>query len=283
MRRQTRAPCLFLEIRSLVNSILHLDGENTFMHNTDFGRQASDSKGITVIFPAFNEEMNILHTIERAIETMRSRFDRFEVLIIDDGSSDSTGLIAAELARTYPEITLLHNERNMGLGESLYRGFQCAKGDLVIQNSMDYPLDLRDLDILIPNLAEADVVVAVRKSHAGYSNYRKLASRVNRALLRLLFKPRLRDYNYTQLFKREVLETARPTSHSTVFMVPEILIRAYAMGFRIKEVDVDYYPRMAGVATSGKPTVILRSVCDMLAFWIKWSFTRRHSRKLHKH
>ena len=232
-------------------------------------RQSMRSKRISVIFPAYNEEENIRSAMERALDAMLPRFDDFELLIIDDGSRDRTGLIAEDLANTHPEITVLHNDHNLGLGETLYRGFQFATGDLVIQNAMDYPLDLRDLDKMIPFLDEADIVVAVRKAYAGYTPYRKLTSKVNRAILRLLFKPKLRDYNYTQLFKREVLEAARPTSRSTVFIAPEIIIRAHEMGFRIKEVEIDYHPRIAGKATSGQPRVILRSVWDMFAFWVR--------------
>jgi len=228
-----------------------------------------EKRSITVIFPAYNEAANIRQAIAKSMDAMSSRFETFELLIINDGSQDDTGSIAEELAAGYPEITVLHNERNMGLGETLYRGFQCAKGELVIQNAMDYPLDLRDLDRLIPVLDEADVVVAVRKAYAGYTPYRKLTSKVNRALLRILFEPKLRDYNYTQLYKAKVLEAARPVSRSTVFIAPEIIIRAHELGFRIKEVDIDYHPRLAGEATSGKPRVILISVRDMFVFWVK--------------
>ena len=236
---------------------------------TDVSPSGKSSKSITVIFPAYNEEQNIRAAIARSVEAMRPRFQIFELLIIDDGSTDRTGEIAEELAQTYPEVTVIHNRQNMGLGETLYRGFQCAQGELVIQNAMDYPLDLCDLDQMVPLLEEADVIVAVRKAYAGYSPYRKLTSRVNRFILRGLFDPKLRDYNYTQLFKREVLSAARPSSRSTVFIAPEIIIRAHELGFRIRELDVDYHPRVFGEATSGKPKVILRSVRDMFMFWIK--------------
>ena len=137
-------------------------------------RPPTERRSITVIFPAYNEEANIDRAIERSIEAMSPRFDNFELLIIDDGSRDHTRSIAEELAKTYPEVTVLHNKLNMGLGETLYRGFQCAKGELVIQNAMDYPLDLRDLDKMLPLLDEADVVVAVRKAHAGYTPYHRV-------------------------------------------------------------------------------------------------------------
>jgi len=249
--------------------------DESAIHSSRQSRPAAERRSITVIFPAYNEAANIRRAIERSLEAMYPRFENFELLIINDGSRDETGAIAEELAAIHPEITVLHNERNMGLGEALYRGFQCAKGELVIQNAMDYPLDLRDLDILLPILDEADVVVAARKSHAGYSPYRKLTSKVNRGLLRLLFEPKLNDYNYTQLYKKEVLEAARPTSRSTIFIAPEIIIRAHESGFRIKEVEVDYHPRLAGEATSGNPRVILRSLRDLFAFWAKRFFTAR--------
>ncbi|MGC2300540.1 MAG: glycosyltransferase family 2 protein [Acidobacteriaceae bacterium] len=229
------------------------------------------TRSITVIFPAYNEEQNIRSAIARAVDAMRPRFLVFELLIIDDGSTDRTGEIAEDLAKEHPEITVIHNRKNLGLGETLYLGFQRAQGELVIQNAMDYPLDLRDLDKMIPLLEKADVVVAVRKGYAGYTPYRKLASRVNRFILRQLFNPKLRDYNYTQLFKREVLGAARPNSRSTVFMVPEIIIRAYELGFKFVELDIGYQPRLFGKATSGRPKVVLRSLRDMFKFWIEHS------------
>lgn len=233
------------------------------------GFSSKSAKSITVIFPAYNEEQNIRSTMVKAVEAMRPRFHVFELLVINDGSTDRTGEIAEDLARSYPEITVMHNRQNLGMGETLYRGFQCARGELVIQNAMDYPFDLCDLDKMIPLLEEADVIAAVRKGHAGYSAYRKMASRANRFILRLLFSPKLRDYNYTQLFKREVLSAARPSSRSTVFIVPEIIIRACELGFRIIEIDIDYHPRRFGEATSGKPKVILWCLHDMFMFWIK--------------
>jgi glycosyltransferase involved in cell wall biosynthesis len=225
---------------------------------------------ITVLFPAYNEEENIRSAISKALEALRPRFERFEILIIDDGSRDRTGQIADELAREHREIRVIHNERNLGLGPTLYKGYRSASCELVIQNAMDYPLDLKDLDKMLPLLDEADVVIAVRKTHAGYTPYRKLTSRVNRAMLRFLFKPRLRDYNYTQLFKKKVLDSVEPTTRNTVFLAPEVIIRAYAMGFRIKEVDIDYHPRIAGEATSGKPSIVVRAIYDTLKFWLMY-------------
>ncbi len=232
---------------------------------------------ITVIFPAFNEEENIRPAMQRALDSLRPRFNRFEILIIDDASRDGTPKIADELAAAHPEIRVIHNKRNLGAGHSVWVGFRNASCDLVIHNAMDYPFDLEDLDNMIPLLARADIVVAIRKERAGYTAYRKLTSKVNLALLNMLFGLKLRDYNFTQLYRKQVLDAVETTTRSTAFLTPETIIRAHDMGFRVAAVDIEYYPRVAGVATSGKPKVILQSMRDMFRFWIDRKLGRTDS------
>lgn len=234
---------------------------------------------LTVIFPAYNEEENIRGAMARALEALRPRFGGFEILIVDDASRDATGRIADELAAEHPEIRVVHHASNQGAGAGIITGFQHARGDLVIHNAMDYPFDLCDLDKLLPAIKNADVVVAARKERAGYTPYRTLVSIVNRRLLRLLFPLRLKDYNFTQLYRRSVLDAVPIASRSTAFLTPSLLIGAYDLGFRIVQVDIDYYPRVAGVASSGKVSVIFTSVRDMLSFWLKRNWNRLGSGK----
>jgi glycosyltransferase involved in cell wall biosynthesis len=224
---------------------------------------------ISVIFPAYNEERNIRGAMSGALEALRPLFGGFEILVIDDGSRDATGKIADALAAEHPEIRVIHNPVNLGAGACVLIGFRQARCELVIHNAMDYPFDLRELAWMVPLMEDADIVVAARKSRAGYSLYRKLTSVVNVALLRLLFDLRLRDYNFTQLYRKSVLDSLEIEARSTAFLTPETLIRAHDKGYRIKEVEVEYHPRQAGVATSGSPRVIIRSLRDMLRFWYK--------------
>ncbi len=237
--------------------------------------------GISVVFAAYNEEQSVRATIDRSLAALRARFDAFEILIVEDASKDATPAICDDLARLHPEVRVLHNEKNMGQGASLVRGFQQARYEWVIHNAIDYPFDLCDLDRLTPLTADADIVVAARKSRAGYSAYRVLTSVVHRNLLHLLFPLHLRDYNFVQLYRREVWQNLRVEARSTAFLTPEALIRAYDMGYRISEVEIEYHPRLQGVATSGKPKVILHSLRDMFAFWWK-RFTGRTPRKNRK-
>lgn len=224
---------------------------------------------ISIIFPCYNEENNVERTMERALAALRSQFDRFEIILVQDASKDRTPEICDRLAVAHPEIRVLHNPKNIGQGASIVRGFQHASYKLVLHNGMDYPFDLSDLRLMIPLLQEADIVVAARRSRAGYSNYRVLASFVHRCLLHLLFPLHLTDYNFVQLYPRTVWDSVKVEARSTAFLTPEALIRAFDMGYRIKEVAIDYHARTAGEATSGKPKVIIASLKDMARFWWK--------------
>ena len=222
---------------------------------------------ISVIYPGYNEEESIRGTILRSLEALRPRFERFEIIIVDDCGRDATGRIADELAAQHPEIVVLHNPRNMGQAESILRGFRHARYPLVTHNGMDYVFDLCDLDRMLPLLAEADIVVAVRQQRAGYSSYRKLISHINLGMLHLFFDLRLSDYNFIQIYPKSYLDRVEPISRSAGFVTPELLFRAHDMGLRVKEVKIPYHARTTGVATAGNPRIVLASLKDLLRFW----------------
>jgi len=228
---------------------------------------------ISVIFPAYNEAENIRSTISRALAALRSQFARFEIIIVDDCGSDGTGQIADELANEHTEIRVIHNEDNIGQGASIVRGFKEARYALLIHNAVDYPFDLSDLDKMTPLLKNADIVVASRLGRPGYTFYRLIVSLINRKLIHALFPLKLHDYSFVQLISKPVWDATKVEGRSTGFMMPEALIRAYDLGYRIVEVDIPYHPRLAGKATAGKPRVIIYSIYEMFRFW--WNRRKR--------
>lgn len=230
---------------------------------------------LTVIFPAYNEEAGIVEAMERSLAALRKHVHAFEVIIVDDGSQDATGRLADEVAAKHPEIRVLHNERNLGAGASYVRGLQHARGELVMHNGIDCPFDLDDLPKLLGRVGDADIVVATRTGRTGYSAFRVLTSVVNVTLLNLLFGLRVSDYNFTQLYRKKVLDSVKVESTSTAFVTPETIIRAHDLGFRIQQVPVQYHARRTGVATSGSLRVIASSIRDMLRFWLQRRRTRR--------
>ena len=222
---------------------------------------------ISVVYAAYNEEENLRETIRRSMEALRPRFQRFEIVLVDDCSKDTTPAIADELAGQYPELVVLHNPENLGFTGSLLKAFQHVRYAWVVYNAVDYPFDLCDLDKMIPLLAEADIVVAARTGRPGYTPYRLILSHANIFLLHLFFNLRLHDYNFIQIFPASFLRRAQVMSRSAGFVPPELMIRAHDMGMRIAEVPITYHPRLKGKATAGNPRIVVRSLTELLRFW----------------
>jgi len=225
--------------------------------------------GISVILPAYNEEQNIRRTISRTLEALRSQFARFEIIIVDDASKDATGTMADALAAEHPEIAVIHNEKNLGQGACQILGFRKARYELVTHNGMDYPFDFNDFSRMLPLFDTADVVVAERTGRPGYTPFRKFISFANLTLMNLLFPLHLRDYNFIQVYRKTVLDRISVDAGSAGFVIPETLIRAHDLGFRIRGIPIEYHAREAGEAKCGSFRVIRNSTRDLFRFWWK--------------
>ena len=222
---------------------------------------------ISVVYAAYNEEENLRDTIQRSIEALRPRFQRFEILLVNDCSKDATPAIADELAAQYPELTVLHNPQSLGFTGSLLKAFRHVRYAWVVYNAVDYPFDLCDLDKMIPLLDNADIVVAARTGRPGYTTYRLMLSHANILLLHFFFNLRLRDYNFIQIFPASFLRQVEVVSRSAGFVPPEMMFRANDMGMRIVEVPITYHPRLKGKATAGNIKIVVRSLKELLGFW----------------
>lgn len=231
---------------------------------------------ITVVYPAYNEEESLENTIRRSVQALEKFFDTFEIIIVNDASTDTTPAIAQRLADADSRIRLINNEKNLRQGESLLKAFAAANGELITHNGVDYPFDLNDLSLILPQLENHDVVVASRKGRPGYTPYRLFLSHANLLLLHLLFDMKLRDYSFIQVYKRKVVKTllGDMKGKSTGFAMPELLLRANDAGFSIAEVSIEYLPREAGVARAGALKVVIASLIDVFSYWRERTFKR---------
>ncbi|MEN8181191.1 MAG: glycosyltransferase family 2 protein [Myxococcota bacterium] len=228
---------------------------------------------LSVILPGLNEETSVERAITRTLAALEKVFDEFEIVVIDDGSTDRMGEIADRIAADDPRVRVLHNERNVNYGVSLARGIAAARCDWVLHNGMDLPLAPEDIERFVPHFGSYDVVVASREHRGAHSPWRQLTSWVNNRLLRILFSPRTRDLNFTQFYRRSFLEGVELVSTSPAFVTPELILRAERGGFRVREVTTEFRRREAGKAHFGKPKDILWTLRDMvrlrLRVWLR--------------
>ena len=238
----------------------------------------TDKPEVSIFFPAYNEEGNIECSIQSAVSVLSELCSDYEVLIVNDASTDRTGEIADNLAKSNPKIRVVHHPENRQLGGAMRTGFAEAKKEFVFYVDADNPVDLKDLGRAL-NLMDgadssghlsglspkADVVIGYRLNR-DETLKRAIYSKVYNLLIRVLFGLKVRDVNFSfKLFRRQVLETISLKTASS-FLDAELLIASRRAGFTIKEMGVKYYPRVVGKSTMAKPSVIWKVVCDMSSY-----------------
>jgi glycosyltransferase involved in cell wall biosynthesis len=218
---------------------------------------------------AYNEEATLEEATLDVVEALRALGRVFEVLIVDDGSTDRTGEIAAEMARQHPEVRVISHGRNRGPGSALLTGFAESRGEAVCFHAADQQLPFADVAALIPLLDDHDLVVGSRTARPGYTALRLLSSHVYIGLVHLLFGLReFDDFNFLYLYRRSLLRRIEIETEG-VFMPTEILVKARSLGARIARARVTCLPRRAGVATCGRPSVVAKTFSEMVRFWWK--------------
>lgn len=217
-----------------------------------------------MIMPALNEEASVERAVRRMVLALEPLADPFEVIVIDDGSTDRTGEIATRLAGEEPRVRVLRNERNLNYGVSLRRGIAAARCEWILHDGMDLPLAPEDLGSFTPYFADADVIVARRASRAAHAPWRKLTSWTNRLLLWLLFAPRTQDLNFVQFYRRSVVQSLPLVTTSPAVVTPELILRAERTGRGVREVTAEFRRRDAGAAHFGKLHDILWTLRDLL-------------------
>jgi len=236
---------------------------------------------VSCVIMAYNEEALLAEAVRDVHESLAAFGDReFEILIVDDGSTDRTPAIAAELAARYPEVRVVTHPVNRGPGSAQVTGFREAKHELLCYHPADQQVDFHEVARCLPLLDDpedpADLIIARRSARPGYTVAR-LASSYGYIFLaqRLFGLRRFKDFNFIYLYRRALLGGMDFETES-VFFTTEVLVKAVARGARVKEVTLTCLPRRAGVATCGRPAVIARTFADMMRFWASWRLRGSH-------
>jgi glycosyltransferase involved in cell wall biosynthesis len=238
---------------------------------------------LSYFFPAHNEEANLEELVTEALGTLPSLAETFEVIAVDDGSTDGTPALADALAARHPDVVrAVHHPTNLGYGEALRSGFAAARYDLVAFTDGDRQFKVVDIGRLAARLAEPDapdVVIGYRIKRAD-PLVRTLYARAYRLANRIFFGLKATDIDCAcKLFRREALEGLRVESGGAFFSA-EMVIKLRAAGRTVVEVGVPHYPRTAGSATGARPQVVLRAVRDFWSLRLRmWANRKRALRR----
>ncbi|MCJ7728632.1 MAG: glycosyltransferase family 2 protein [Sedimentisphaerales bacterium] len=223
---------------------------------------------ITVFFPCYNEQENIGRVVGRASEVLKGTGADYEIIVVNDGSSDQTGRVADELAAADNHIRVVHHPRNLGYGAALQSGFRSATKQFVFFTDGDGQFDTGEMPALLPFMERFDIVCGYRLNRSD-PVIRRLNGWLWTKLVNLLFGMNIRDIDCAfKLFRREVFDHIKMSS-SGALISAEILARATRGGYRITQAGVHHYPRTAGKQTGAKLRVIVRAFKELFALYNK--------------
>lgn len=206
---------------------------------------------ISFIIPVYNEEFNITGVFRDLFQVLYQHPEwRWEVIVVEDGSKDNTRSVVIDLAKKYPETKLILHERNQGYNQSMRDGFAQASGKYFMYIGADEEFDCSEVpSFIIPLLSSgsdhADLVLGVRWQRNAYKLHRFFLSVIYIFFLNGLFKMRINDYNWSQAWPKSLFDAINLESRS-LFMLPELIIKANDLGYKIKEVPSNHRGRRTG-------------------------------------
>jgi len=233
-------------------------------------------KGLSIFFPAYNDSGTIASLVITALRTARELTPDHEVIVVNDGSADKTAEILDELARTYPQVRVVHHETNRGYGGALRSGFASATRDLIFYTDGDAQYDPAEMEVLWKRFDESVDLVNGYKISRSDPMHRIVIGRVYHHTVKILFGLTVRDVDCDfRMMRRSIFEKVHLEKNSGVICL-EMMKKITDAGFRIAEVPVHHYHRAYGRSQFFNFRRLFRTAIDVFKLWFALVVRREH-------
>ncbi len=227
---------------------------------------SAGADSLSVFFPCYNEQDNIRRVYESAAKVLGNLGVDYELILVDDGSTDQTPQIMEAIAAADPRVMVVRHPANLGYGAALRSGIRAATKTLVFYTDGDGQFDLSELPPLLPLMKRYDGVSGFRLDRRE-GLHRKFYAWCWTRLVCVLFRMEFKDINCAfKLFKRRVLDDMELRSDGALINA-EILARATRRGYAITQVGVHHFPRTRGRPTGANPRVIFCAFRELVKFY----------------
>lgn len=231
-----------------------------------------DIDSLSVFFPTYNEEKNIGKTVLKAKNVLEKTVKNWEILVINDGSSDKTREISEELGKEDIRIKVMNHEQNRGYGASLKTGFYNSKYSWVVYTDSDGQFNFSEIANFIQKQKEtgANLIIGYYKKRQ-VSKFKIVTSRMWEIAVKVLFDLNVHDIDcgFKLISKKVIDSIPKLESERGAFISSELLIKSKKMGFKIVEIPVTHLPRTQGKGTGRDLKVIIQSFVDLFRLWKK--------------
>lgn len=254
------------------------------------------NRSVSMLAWGYNEEALVEDFLDRAFALLEDTINDYELVFVNDASTDRTGQILADYAQKEPRLRVITHETNLNVGFACRTAIAGAQKEFLFWETVDWSYDLTYLRIYLELLRYFDVVQGIRPaperllSHIPVirSIYRvksrsdtlrkAVISLSNYYLLRLLYGVDFHDFQNVTFYPTALAQSLTLMGTSS-FVNPELLIKAHAQGARFLEVPIRFIPRQKGEAKGTKLRTVVRSVRDVLGNWLQWGLRLRLERR----
>ncbi len=222
---------------------------------------------LSFVYPVYNEIENLPRLLPETQQIAEGIASDFEIVLVDDGSTDGSGAYIDELAARHPNVRPLHHSRNRGLGAAIRTGLASASKEVVLYMDSDFPVSVQDARAALESFTdEMDLLIGNRLGRAEGPR-REIMSWTYNRLIRWTFGLHVRDVNFAfKLIRRPLLQQMRLRSEGS-FIDAELLLEATRLGGRLRETGIQYHTRTAGMSTAASYQVVLRILGEMARYW----------------
>jgi glycosyltransferase involved in cell wall biosynthesis len=225
--------------------------------------------GLSLVLPCHNEADNLRWLLPHVAEVLPRLAERYEVVLVDDGSTDGSGSVAEDLAASLGmDLRVIRHQQKSGYGITVADGLRATRLGFTAFTDADGQFEVADLALLVPLLEEADFVGGWR-AQRNDAAMRSVVSGVFNALLRLLYGLRVRDVDCAlKVMPTDFLRSIDIESRSALINA-ELYIKAQRNGLRVAQVGVPHHPRQLGVRSGARPRAIARAIKELVVFRIR--------------
>ncbi len=220
---------------------------------------------VSVILPIYNEAAGITETIKTINQKVSKLTSTYEIIAVNDGSSDNSLKILIDLQKKLPLKIIVH-QTNRGYGAAFKSGIKHAKYPWVFFTDADLQFNIDELENFIPYTVDKDLIIGYRKDRADVFR-RKLVSHIYNQIIQVLFGLKIKDVDCAfKLIRKSALSNIKLRSNS-FFVSAELMIKVHQQKLLIKEIGVNHYPRTKGNSTV-TPKRMLFSIIDLISLYL---------------
>jgi glycosyltransferase involved in cell wall biosynthesis len=250
---------------------------------------------VSMLAWAYNEEELIEAFLRRAVALLDSAVTDWEIVLVDDCSTDQTNKIVTDFALHEPRVKVIRHVRNLNVGMACRTAIAHASKKFLFWQTVDWSYDIRNLRVFLELLVHFDAVQGIRPvpirllsyipvlrsiyrvRRRSDSFYKAIISLGNYYVLTILFGVRFHDFQNVTFYRTKLVQSLHVAGR-TSFINPELLLKSYYGGARFIEVPIRFIARKRGVGKGTRPIVVVRSVLDTVRNWISWGARSRLSR-----